>query len=242
MKKDKNIIIIILIILIITLGVILALKVLQKDNSNISENETQKNVGSSLSDEEIAESMNELKQTLENKTEKIVLIVNGEKISEREISYIDYQLNNNYVNQSGEKKDAIAEAIEQYVILTKAKEDNITLTEAREKQIEERIKKNLKEGSEETNHFLEAFSMEYDEFMKFYIDRNKKSEIISQWKINIADEINNGEINLDDKNFNSKYNEYKSSTDTSKRYKLLTELKEIYLDYLKSQATIEYIN
>lgn len=259
MKKN---IIIILIIVIIALGGILAIKFIQKnkdtevsnekiennmvkltesiESNNMISNEENNN-NTKLSNEEIEDGMAELKHSLENKKDKIVLIVNGEEISEREIAYIDFQLNNKYVTKGEISKDAIAETIEQYVILQDARKNNMTLTNDRNRQIEERTKKNLKEGTEETNQFLEAFNMQYDDFIEFYIDRTKKSEIILQWKTHIIDEINNGKIKIDDKNFNSKYSEYKSSTDVSKRYKLLTELKEIYIQFLKNKARVENI-
>lgn len=252
MKKNVNMIILFLIIAVIVLGIIFGLKIKKSENVNsnvVADKETsnrlsneETNRSNRLSNEEIQDGMNELEDTLANKTDKVVLMVNGEQINEREIAFIDFQINNKYVNKEENKKDATVEAIKQYVILQNAKENNIKLTETRSKEIETRITSSLKQGDEETDKMLKAFHMKYDEFIEFYIDRNKKSEIVSNWKTKMMTEINNEKISIDYKAFNEKVNQYTSSTDIAKRTTLLKELVDTYIEYLMDRATIEYIN
>ena len=68
---------------------------------------------------------NELGTIMDGKTDKCKVIVNGEKITEREIAYIDFQINNTVLNEQQEKKDAINEAIKEYVVVQDAKQRNI---------------------------------------------------------------------------------------------------------------------
>ena len=92
----------------------------------------------------------------------------------------------------------------------------------------------------ETNDILKKFNMNYDEFLVFYTEREKKRQLISNWNSDINRKINNGELNVESKEFKNKYDEYKNTDNVSTKYKLLTEVKEIYIDYLKEKAKIEY--
>lgn len=114
------------------------------------------------------------------------------------------------------------------------------------KQLRKTLRKQLKNGSEEINKLLEACDMSYNEFLSFYVEHQKKEKTILNWKVNLMNKINKGEmdrdeINTNSKEFTSKYNKYKQSEEFSERYKLLTELQEIYINYLKDKATIEYV-
>lgn len=81
--------------------------------------------------------------------------------------------------------------------------------------------------------------MEYDEFIKLYVEREKKLQTVFNWNSYILEEINKGTLNVPDDNFNQKLKEYKNTTDVSERYKLLTEMKEIYINFLKNNAEIK---
>lgn len=249
LKNKKNAGILILITLILTLAIILTTKIIknkdyQENNNQISinSNERDNKVSSILSSEEKQEAIDEIKNEVGNKTNKEVLVVNGERISEKEIAWTDFQRNNpyadKYFNKNGKKVNAVDEVIKQYIILQDAREKEIILTDKEIKNIEEKVKESFKENDEEMQNVLKAVNMNYDEFLEFYTDSTKKSELKLKWTSYITDAINSGKINIDSEKFNEKYKEYQSTSKLS----LLYELIDIYIEYLKEKATIEYIN
>ena len=246
MKKNKTALIVtVVIIFLITL---IAISLLINGDENVNVNVPVSSISSNieipvvntlLSEEERLEVAEEMKQTFENKIDKTVLKVNGEEISEKEIALIDFQRNNQYVNKDGEKIDAVDEAIKQYVILQDAEKNNITLTEEQEKDIRARIEKSIQNSTEEeTEALLDATNMTQEEFIEFFVDRERKLEIISKWMVEIMIKIDNGEIEINDEEFNNKYSEYIKSNKTTS----LLDLVDIYEKYLIEQATVEYIN
>ncbi len=248
MKKNKTALIVTVVIILLITLVAISLLINRNENVNIPVSGTSSNLETSvvntlLSEEERLEVAEEIKQTFENKTDKKVLKVNGEEISEKEITIIDFQKNNQYVNKDGEKINAVDEAIKQYVILQDAEKNNITLTEEQEKDIKARIEKSIQNSTKEENEaLLDAFNMTQEEFIEFYVDRTKKLEIISKWNYTISNKINNGELKIEDEEFNNKCQEYQKSEEPSTRVKLLLELVELYKNYLMEQATVEFIN
>ena len=244
MKKQGIVIIIIIGVLVCAvLATIFLMTGIPKEESALvsstSSNIETPVVNTLLSEEERLEVAEEIKQTFENKTDKTVLKVNGEEISEKEIAYIDFQKNNQYVNKDGEKINAVDEAIKQYVILQDAEKNNITLTEEQEKDIKTRIEKSIQNSTEEeTEALLDAINMNQEEFIEFSVDRERKLEIISKWIVEIMIKIDNGEIEINDEEFNNKYSEYIKSNKTTS----LLDLVDIYENYLIEQATVEYIN
>ena len=236
MKKKKGIVIIIIIGVLVCaiLATIFWMKETSEESALVSS--TSSNIETSVVNTLLSE-------TFENKTDKTVLKVNGKEISEKEIALIDFQKNNQYVNKDGEKVDAIDEAIKQYVFLQDAEKNNITLTEEQEKDIKARMEKSIQNSTkEETEALLDAFNMTQEEFIEFYVDRTKKLEIISKWSYTISNKINDGELKIEDEEFNNKCQEYQKSEEPSTRVKLLLELVEMYKNYLIEQATVEYIN
>lgn len=193
-----------------------------------------------ISKEEMKDVISDIKNRIGSKTNKVVLIVNGEKITEKEIALIDFQINNQYVN-SKELKDAVDKTIKEYVILQDARKKKIELTNEEVKNIEKRVQGFIKKTDEETSMIIDALNMNYNEVLKFYSDRTKKLEIISKWNDYITDAIiNNAEINIDSQEFKNKYEEYKKNN--SKSIKIVLELIELYQENLKDKAKIEYID
>lgn len=242
MFRNKKIIII-AVILFFSILVAAILLTSRKENINtpvstVTVNEEKTKVNGILSEEERLAIANEIKDAFENKTDKKILKVNGEEISEKEIAFIDYQKNNELVNK-GEEIDAINETIKQYVILQDAEKNDIKLTESEEKNIKTRIEKSIQNSTEkEIDALLDSFNMNQEEFMEFYVDREKKLEIISKWTVQMMTKIHNEEIIIEDETFKKKYDEYlRSNKKTS-----LMELLNLYEDYLKEQAEVEYIN
>jgi hypothetical protein len=108
------------------------------------------------------------------------------------------------------------------------------------------LRKSVNNGSEDMNKILERFNMNYDEFLTFYTEREKKERTILKWKANVIkkisnDEMDKDEVNVENNEFASKYNEYKQSENPNTRYKLLIQLQDIYINYLKNKSKIEYI-
>ncbi len=235
-KKRIYLIAIIFIILIIITTIFISNKVNGKNESK----EGTINGNTALLDNEKA--LNEIENALKDKSDKTILIVGKNKISEKEIALIDLQINNQYINSNGETKNAIDEAIRQYTILQNAEQINIFLTDEEVKEIETNVNEYTNANEKEMQNILETFNMTYDQFINFYIDRTKKLEIISKWEANIIDKINNGEIQIESEDFTNKYTEYKACEDISRKTSLLLELLKIYEEYLTNQSSIEYLN
>lgn len=251
MKNKRNIFILalaIIIILIIIFGGILLKKhqSRQVSNDNIAKNEesntnTDGDTNNSvLSDEEKQKVINEIASDLNTATDKEVLSINGKKVSEKEIALVNFQINNSYVNNTENTKDTIKEIIEENVIIQNANSIGMNLTN--EKEIEERINKILQNDVEETNSLAKSLNMTYEELKELYINRTKDLELITNWKMKITDEINSGNLNVNDETFKNKYNEYKNSNDVKAKTSLLLELQDIYIEYLVGQALVEYFN
>ncbi len=209
-------------------------KVVKNDNNNLGEIKSKNSV---LTEEEKMKIIDEIKIALENKTDKEVLAVNGEKISEREIAYVNYQLNNSTVNKSGVKKDPIDEVIREYVICQNARELGISLSEKEMEEIKEVVKddESVKKQSEKLN-------MSYDEVRQMYIDGRVKIELEMKWTSNVLGKISKGTLNFDNELFNQKNKEYGESSDASIKKQLLSEMLEQYTEYLVEKSSIEYIN
>ena len=111
-----------------------------------------------MTEEEKEKNIEEMKIALENKTDKEILAVNGEKITEKELAFLNYQLNNSIANESGEKKDTVAEIIEDYAIYKDARELNIIVTNEEIANIENKVK-----SDKTVNNLAEKLDMDYDE-------------------------------------------------------------------------------
>lgn len=255
-NKKKIIILISFILLILSLSIMIYKidsnkdKVVKVDNrtNEITYNKEKNNTfneGKSIynnidDNKENQKAINEIESKVGSATNNVVLEVNGEKVTEKEIAIIDFQLNNKYVNKNQNKKDANDEVIKQYVILQNAKEINVGLTEKEIETIENNVNTYMKKDEEETNMLLDALNMEYNEFLKFYIDRTKKIKTISKWESHIMNEINNGNIDIEDESFNREYNKYIEIKDIGEKAKSLKNLLELYEKYLQEKAKVEY--
>ncbi len=252
LKNKKNIGIIILTIIVIILIIVLIYKTIIKNNNkpkiantqNILENKL--NGGSIYSDEQIKTGIDELNKIMKKKTNKNRVSVNGEKITEREIAFVDFQYNNSIINNSGEKINAEEQIIKEYLIEQDAKKEGITLNEEEIEKIEKKIKKQAQKGSEEIEAILKAVSMNYDEFIEFYIKRMKRLEVQTKWSLYIAEAIKSGELNTDNSEFNAKCKRCKKYAEDKEKapqaVNLILELIEEYKELLKQKAKIEYIN
>ncbi len=259
MTKDKRYIgIIILLVIVMTALIILICKTISRNKEktyNMSNNivDEQENLNlenrfdsqqssNVFSNEQRNTATNELGTIMDGKTNKCKVIVNGEKITEREIAYIDFQINNTVLNEQQEKKDAINEAIKEYVVVQDAKQRNIFLTEEENKMIEERTKKQFAKDKDGMDSTLHTFQMDYDEFLKFHIAKIKRLEIGTKWTLHINEAIRKGELNTKNEAFNKKCKQYRENKTESQNISLLFELVDEYKEYLKEEAKIEYID
>jgi len=254
LKNKKNIGIIILVMIIAILIIVLINKIILKNNQQLGDslskhekvelnNEIKfQQTDGGLSRNEIETGMNELSTAMKNKTDKCKIIVNGEKISEKDIAYIDFIINNTITNENQEKKDAINEAIIECVIEQDARARGITLTKQESESIEERTKGQFKKDREGMNNVLNSFHMNYDEFLEFYIAKMKRLELETKWTMHISDAIKKGELYIEKEELNEKCKEYNKIEDSSQKVKLLIELVNKCKEYLKDSAKIEYVN
>lgn len=261
LKDIKNISIAILIVIVIISSMILIAKIITGNKkkeiidrkiSNQEENVTkvldmkkQEN-RTLLSNEEKQNGMNELSEMMKNKTDKCVLIINGEEVSEKEIAYVNFQKNSEVLHKGQEKKNIISEIIKEYIIDQDARDKGIFLSDEENREIEESVKKNFQKNSNEMNIILDATHMKYEDFVKFYTSRMKRLEVQTKWSLYITDAIKNGELNTENNEFNEKCQKCKKYAEdkemVSQAVKLLFELIEEYKELLKQKAEIEYMN
>ena len=185
---------------------------------------------------------NELGTIMDGKTDKCKVIVNGEKITEREIAFAEFQYNNSIVNTNGQKIDTEDRLIKEYLVGQDAKDKGIALTENENKNIEDRIKDQMEVDKNSTKVILRTLNMKYDEFLEFYTKRIKRLEIETKWTLHINEAIRKGELNTKNEVFNKKCKQYSKNKTESQNVSLLFELVDEYKEYLKQEAKIEYID
>ena len=243
--KNKKLIILTVIILIILIGIKFIINSkYNASNAPINDMNQIEKANIDKSNERETRNTNDNGNKMENLTNSkeynCIAVVNNENINEKEKEFVNFQLNNESVNKDGEHKDAIEELVEQYIILQDAEANEIRLSKSENERIANNVKASLEKDVKETNEILEKFNMDYNEFLEFYTEREKKRQLILNWNSNINHKINNGELEIESEEFKNKYNEYKNSDNISIKYKLLTEMKKIYINYLKDKAIIEY--
>ena len=196
-----------------------------------------------LSEEQKENVISNLKEYSED-TDDYKIYVNGERISKEEIELIKFQTNNDFRISKSQKKsedEIIQDIIKNHIILQDAKKNNITLTQTESEEIENSIDEYTQQDIQETKDIANALDMDYDTFIEFYKTRRKNIEIISKWKINLANLINEEKVQINDGEFNDKYKSYKNTTDNKQRSSLLLELVEIYENYIIKNAEIKYM-
>jgi hypothetical protein len=104
------------------------------DSENINENNIL------LSKEQQHKGINEVKTVIDNKSDEIVLIIDGENINKKEIEFVDFKMNTNEGNE-----DVIKRIIEDYVILKNAEETGEVLSKEENEAIENIIKEKCKQ-------------------------------------------------------------------------------------------------
>lgn len=232
MKKRKKFLIVFFIfaiILIIILG-------RQLEKNNQFKDDKIDSANGILTEEEKIDGLKKIKQEIGSKKDKVVLLVNGEEITEKEIADEDFRLNNQYVNKTGQKRDAVEEIIKKYVVYQDAQKQNMSLTDKEKKEIEDRIR-----NSKETPELAKAFKLSYNEYCEMVIKRTIILEMNSMWHENLLNSISENKLEFYNENFKNKYEEYDKSKDIPTRTQLLTELIDMYKEYLVDQATIKRI-
>lgn len=245
LKNRKKIYIIILaIISILIIFFIFTRNNIKEEKEKEKEKEKAETVYSTeLSKEQKEDVISNLKEYSED-TDNYKIDVNGERISKEEIELTKFQTNNDFRISKSQKKsedEIIQDVIKNHVILQDAKKNNITLTQTESEEIEKNIDEYTNQNIQETKDIANALNMDYDTFIEFYKTRRKNLEIISKWKVNLANLINEEKIQIDDSEFNNKYKSYKNATDNKQRSSLLVELVEVYENYILKKAEIKYV-
>ena len=88
-----------------------------------------------MSKEQQHKGINEVKTVIDNKSDEIVLIIDGENINKKEIEFVDFKMNTNEGNE-----DVIKRIIEDYVILKNAEETGEVLSK---EEVEEKYVRDL---------------------------------------------------------------------------------------------------
>lgn len=250
MNKAKRLIILIVIIIMLVVIFIIANNILNNDysldNSVVNNYAIREESNYEKYLKERDESTyEEMGRFFENTTNEICIYVNGEEITKKEIALTNFSNNNNYiknytnVNQLKSYVDPIQKIVQEFVICQEAEILGITFTEKDVEKI-----KSVPNYEEDIKEISKSVNMSYDECEEMYIESEKRFYLVSKWQEYIIPKLNNGEINIDNKEFNEKYKAYKLSVENSElsnSIDIALELLELYKQYLVSQANIEYL-
>lgn len=220
MKSNNKVIVIIIIIVLLITFVIMNSKKIKSEKYN---NNNNNNISSDIEENEAAS--NRIKAGINGKTDKKVLSVNGEIITELDIALYDVQL-----NKSGNTKNINDEIIKFYSICQDAEERGLSLSDEDIKNIQRRI------DSDEIKKLIEESYVDYNICYETILKNYTKYTLLDKWNIRIMNEIIEGKINIDNDSFKGKYKEFLEEKNSN----TLLELQDIYAEYLVGKATIIY--
>jgi hypothetical protein len=242
----KKIYVLIIFVLIISFFSYCNIKIFgkNKNNSNINKENTSE---IELSENDKKEIVNNIETIFSsNNSDTVIIEVNGEKITQKDLDFFNFSKNNSYIQKyySNSEENEINindELIKETVILQTAQKNGIALTESEINDITEGIKKSMDNDEETTKSLLDSFQMNENEFLEYYSKVLENTQIILKWKKDILNKIDLGELNINNTEFNTQYDEYKKTTDISKKTEILSNLLTIYIDYLVDNSEIKYI-
>ncbi len=246
-------------IIIFTLFIILTLKIyFSNDDINMKSNletnnyieknldeKPENNYEKYLKESEIAP-YEEIEYFFKDTTDKVVVYVNGDLITEREIALVDLNNNNNYIknyteiNQDEGNVDPVKIAIQEKIICQEAERLGLFVSEEQIKEIKE-----VPNYEEDIKKMAESANMDYSEYEELYIKSQKQFFLKAKWREYVIPKLHTGEISVDTKEFNNKYLEcqkYIESSNFEKYMDTASELLTLYKQYLVEQAKIEYVN
>ena len=218
--KNKKVIILLIIIVIIILTIGLYL--------HFSKSEDKKFVN------EVSEVLNS------GNPEKVIATVNDEEIKEKDINY--KKLVNENINEKfeSEQKNTDYESLKKEVI-----KDKILLQEASKNNIDidedekETIRKMSEQAINETDKKIaEEIGLTEEEYLQYSIEKQIETRVIEKMREKITRDIMQGNIKIDDKEFNKNVGELKKA-DTSEKYDILQKAYDRYIEYLTENSKIE---
>ena len=218
--KNKKVIILLIIIVIIILTIGLYL--------HFSKSKDEKTVN------EVSEVLNS------GDPEKVIVTVNDEEIKEKDINY--KKLVNENINEkfASEQKNTDYESLKKEVI-----NDKILLQEASKNNIDidedekETVRKMSEQAINETDKKIaEEIGLTEDEYLQYSIEKQIETRVIEKMREKITRDIMQGNINIDDKEFNKDVEELKKA-DTSEKYDILQKAYDRYIEYLTENSKIE---
>lgn len=233
----------------------------QDSNSNIEEYNSTNNTSEAKEEtdyerylrESDKDTFEEMKEFFEGTNDKIALYVNGEPITEKEISLKNFSLNNSYIknytnlNLTEEESDPVKAIIQDVAICQEAKKLGYSVTEEDINKM-----KSVPNHKEDMKKMAESANMSADEFEEVYIKSEIRTHLLSDWTMTAIDQIHNGEVKIDNAEFNEKYKEYSKiienakvdseNMDIKRAMELSTSMLKLYEQYIASQANVEYVN
>lgn len=195
----------------------------------------------------------EMEEFFEGTDNKVVVHVNGEPITEKEIALKNFSLNNGYIknytdlNLTEEESNPVKAIIQDVAICQEAKKMGYSVTEEDINQM-----KSVPNHKEDMKKMAESANMTEDEFEEVYIKSEIRTHLLSDWTMVAIDQIHNGEAKIDNAEFNEKYKEYSKiiedakvdseNFDIKRAMELSTSMLKLYKQYIVSQANIEYVD
>lgn len=235
-KNKKAKFIILSIVAIIIIGIILTFF----NNTTESSMEEEKNA--TLSEEKKEEIINDLDRQIAKTNNDLVVEVNDEKITRKQLEFAKWQERNKIDKSNLDASDEaiLNKLIKECVMYQDAIKNNINLSKEEENIINQNIDEVMNKNDTELTKIANALELSNEQFLNMYKEKIKRAEIISKWKITLADKINTNELKIEDNNFREKYEKYNEEKDDKKRYTLLLELINSYIENIIKNATIIY--
>lgn len=248
-----SIIVIILLIIIIELGKKTSSKNEVDVDRKITNQETINDLKNSdlfISDNQIntyslekadgSEPFEEMSEFFEGTTNKVVLYVNGEEVTDIELALENYHQNNSVINANEEMKNFIDSKIEKVVICQDANNKGFFVSDKEVEKI-----KSIPKYEEDMRKKAKKLNMSYEECEQMYIKSQKMLYLELKWQDDVIPKIHSGEIRVNTEEYAEIYEKYidcVNNTNFKKALELGEKMLDLYKEYLVEQASIEYVN
>ena len=178
---------------------------------------------------------------------EVVATVNGEEIKRFDINYRKYINKNSEkdeedIKQKNNDETVKNELIQDKVLLQEAKKNNIDIDENEKQTIRKSYEDSMTDGDKMT---ATKIGMTQEEYLNYIVEKQIEDKVIAKIKTDIFTKLTNGEIHIDDEEFNKKYEEYQNykaedlNEEVNNKFAILQEASDIYVNYLVKNSEIK---
>ena len=119
----------------------------------------------------------------------------------------------------------------------KLKKNNIGIDDNEKNQIENMSKQSINETDEE---IAKKIGLTTEEYLQFSIEKQIETRVIEKMREKIISNILDGNININDADFEQKMQKFQQSKDLQEKNEMLKDVYNSYLTYLINNSEIFY--